>query len=145
MSFHVLLSVSLLLHITCTMAKVYYVTPDDSDFINSNSTEFARSLEYYLKNTSKYFSSDSQFHFKMGHHYLNSDLVIQNVTNVTLTRENLCIIRCTSHVSIIIYILNVTNFRLSLSLENFIFENRSTNYSNTLYNDFKYPYTYFDQ
>ena len=135
MSFHVFLNVSLLLHITCTMAKVYYVTPDDSDFINSNGTEFARSLEYYLKNTSKYFSSDSQFHFKMGHHYLNSDLVIQSVTNVTLTGESLCIIRCTSHVSITI--LNVTNFRL----ENFTFENCSSNYSNHLHNDFKYPYT----
>ena len=28
----------------------------------------------------------------MGYHYLNSDLVIQNVTNVTLTEESLCII-----------------------------------------------------
>ena len=113
----------MLLHIT--MAKVYYVTPDDSDSINSNDTESAKSLEYYLKNTNKYFSSDSQLHFKMGYHYLNTDLVIQNVTNVTLTGESLCIIRCTSsHVSIIIF--NVTNFRL----ENITFENCSRSYSN---------------
>ena len=126
MSFHVLFSVTLLLHIT--MATLYYVKPDHSDFINNrNDTESAMSLEYYLMNTSKYFSSNSQFHFKMGHHYLNSDLVIQNVTNVTLTGESLCIIRCTSHVSIII--LNVTNFRL----ESITFENCSANYSNYLH------------
>ena len=130
MSFHMLFSVALLLHIT--MATLYYVTPDDSDFINTNDTESAMSLEYYLMNTSNYFSSDSQFHFKMGHHYLNSDLVIQNVTNVTLTGESLCIIRCTSHVSIII--LNVTSFRL----ENITFENCTTNYSNHLHTNVKY-------
>ena len=133
MQFHVLFSVALLLHITT--AKVYNVTPDDGDFINYNNTKSAKSLEYYLKNTSKYFSSDSQFHFKMGHHYLNTDLVIQNVTNVTLTGESLCIIRCTLHVKIIIF--NVTDFRL----ENITFENCSANYSNYLHDDFKHHYT----
>ena len=133
MSLHVVISVTLWLHITT--ATVYYVTPDDGDFINNNDTESAKSLKYYLKNTTKYFSSDSQFHFKMGHHYLNTDLVIQNVTNVTLTGESLCIIRCTLHVSIII--LNVTNF----IIENVTFENCSTNYSNHLHNDFRYHST----
>ena len=66
----------------------------------------------------------------MGHHYLTTDLVIQDVTNVKLTGENLCIIRCTSHVNIII--LNVTNFRL----ENVTFENCSTSYKNCLHKDF---------
>ena len=101
MTSDVLLFVSLMLHIT-TAAAVYNVRSDDNITISLNDTESGESLEYYLKNTNKYFSSDSQFHFKMGHHYLNTDLVIQNVTNVTLTGESLCIIRCTSHVSIII-------------------------------------------
>ena len=129
MSFYALLSVAVLMHIAT--AEVYYVMPaaNDSDFINE--TESRSSLEYYLKNTSKYFSSDSQFHFKMGHHYLNTDLVIQNTTNLTLTGEfeGLCIIRCTSHVGIIVF--NVTDF----SLENITFENCSSNYSNFLRND----------
>ena len=133
MQFHVLFRVALLLHITT--ATVYYVTPHDGDFANNNDTESAKSLEYYLKDTNKYFSSDSQFHFKMGHHYLNTDLVIQNVTNVILTGESLCIIGCTSHVSIII--LNVTDF----SLENITFENCSTNYSNYLHTDIRYDIT----
>ena len=134
MQFHVLFSVVLLLHITT--AEVYNVTPDDGDFIDYNETESAKSLEYYLKNTSKYFYSDSQLHFKMGHHHLKTDLVIQNITNVTLTGEfeGLCIIRCTSHVRIIIF--NVTDFRL----ENITFENCSANYSNYLHDDFKYHY-----
>ena len=134
--FVLLLSVAMLLHIVT--AKVYYVnvTPDENDLINSNDTDSAKSLEYYLKNTSEYFSSDSQFHFKIRYHYLNTDLVIQNVTNVTLTGESLCIIRCTSHVGIII--LNVTNFRL----ENITFENCSANYSNHLHTDFRYHYTF---
>ena len=132
MSFHVLLSVAMLLHITVANYKVYYVTPDDGDFINSNDTKSAKSLEYYLKNANKYLSSHSQFHFKMGYHYLNTDFVLQNATNVTLTGESLCIIRCTSHVGIIIF--NVTNFRL----ENISFENCSTNYSNRFHTDFRY-------
>ena len=135
MQFHVLFSVVLLIHIT--IAKVYNVTPDDGDFIDYNETKPAKSLEYYLKNTSKHFSSDSQLLFKMGYHYLNTDLVIQNITNVTLTGEfeGLCIIRCASHVRIIIF--NVTDFRL----ENITFENCSANYSNYLHDDFKYHYT----
>ena len=123
MSSHTLLFLSLLLHIT-TANGVYNVRSDDNITISHKDTESAESLEYYLRNTNQYFSSDSQFCFKMGHHYLNTDLVIQNVTNVTLTGESLCVIRCTSHVSIII--LNVTNFRL----ENITFENCGTNYGN---------------
>ena len=120
-----MLFVALLLHIT--NAIVYYIKSDDNGSINNNDTESAKNLEYYLKNTSKYFSTDSQFHFKMGHHYLNTDLVIQNVTNVTLTGESLCIIRCTSHLSVMIF--NVTNF----SLENITFENCSANHNNYLH------------
>ena len=132
-----LLSVAMLLHIT--MAKAYYVTPDDSNSINNSNTESAKSLEYYLKNANKYLSSHSQFHFKMGYHYLNTDFVLQNATNVTLTGESLCIIRCTSRVSIIIF--NVTNFRL----ENITFENCSANYSNYLHTNIRYDSTFISK
>ena len=120
-----------LIHIT--NAAVYNVRSDNIS-LNNNDAQPGESLQYYLKNTSKYFSSNSQFHFKMGHHYLNTDLVIQNVTNVTLTGESLCIIRCTSHVNIII--LNVANFRL----ENITFENCSTSYKNYLHKDFRFKH-----
>ena len=114
-----------------TNAAVYNVRSDNKS-LNNNDTQPGECLEYYLKNTSKYFSTDSQFYFKMGHHYLNTDLVIQDVTNVTLTGESLCFIRCTSHVNIII--LNVTDFRL----ENVTFENCSTNYKDYLHKDFRF-------
>ena len=92
-----LLFVSFLIHII--NASVYNVRSDNTS-LDKNDAQPGESLEYYLKNTSKYFSSDSQFHFKMGYHYLGTDLIIQHVTNVTLTGESLCIIRCTSHVNI---------------------------------------------
>ena len=114
-----------MLHITT--AAVYNVRSDDNRTIGLNDTESGESLEYYA---SKYFSSNSQFYFKMGHHYLNTDLVIQNVTNVTLTGESLCIIRCTSNYASI-SILNVTNFRL----QNIAFQNCSTHYNNYLHTD----------
>ena len=124
------LLVALSLH--TTTAVVYNVRSDDNISINSNGTDSAEILEYYLKNTSKYFSSYSTLHFKMGHHHLNTDLVIQNVTNVTLIGESFSIIGCTSHVSIII--LNVTNFRL----QGITFDNRSANYTDYLHTDFSY-------
>ena len=127
MPLHMLLSLAILLH--NTMGRVHYVAPDDSSSTNGN--EATQSLQFYLKNASKYFSSDSHFHFKIGHHDLNIDLVIQNATNVRLTGESLSIIRCTSHVSIII--LNVTNFTMG----NITFENCSANCSDYLYIGFR--------
>ena len=122
MLLYIFLSIALLVHIT--RGRVYYVTPKDTfSTINNDTTN---SLEDYLQNTSKYFSSDSQLNFKPGHHYLNTDLVIQNATNVTLSGEGLSVIRCTLFVSIIT--LYVTNF----TLENIVFENCSANYSSYL-------------
>ena len=103
-------------------ALVYNVKSDDNKSINGNDTDSAENLSYYLQNTSKYFSSHSYLHFEMGHHYLSTDLVIQNVTNVTMTGEAFCIIRCTANVGIIIH--NVTNF----TLDKITVENCSANY-----------------
>jgi len=67
-----LLSLAILLN--HAMGRVHYVAPDDSSSTNGN--EATQSLQFYLKNTSKYFSSDFHFYFKMGHHNLNTDLVV---------------------------------------------------------------------
>ena len=123
----------LLLLLHTTAAIVYNVRSNDSSFTNNDNA--GNSLEYYLKNASKYFSSDNcHLNFKLGHHYLNTDLVIQNITIVTLTGEGLSFIRCTSHVNIIIF--NVTNFRL----KNIVHENCSANYSNHLHTSFRYHF-----
>ena len=112
--------VVLLLHATNALA--YNVKSDDNKSINGNDTDSAENLGYYLQNTSKYFSSHSYLHFEMGHHYLSTDLVIQNVTNVTMIGEEFCIIRCTASVGIIIH--SVTNF----TLNKVTIENCSANY-----------------
>ena len=113
-----------------TTAVVYNVRSEDSNFISNN--ESAMTLESYLQNTSKYFSSNSMLLFQTGYHHLNTVMTIKNVTNVTLTGEGQSIIKCTSYVSI--FILNVTNF----TLENIMFENCSANYSNYLHTGFRY-------
>ena len=110
-----------------TNAVVYNVRSDDSNLINSNDTESAESLGYYLKNANKFFSSYSTLLFLTGYHNLNTTMSIQNVTNVTLTGEGLSIIRCTSPVSIIIF--NVTNF----VLQNIVVKNCSVNYGKHLH------------
>ena len=120
MSSLMLVLVVLLLHIA--NALVYNVKSDDNKSINGNDTDSAENLSYYLQNTGKYFSSHSYLHFEMGHHYLSTDLVIQNVTNVTMTGEAFCIIRCTANVGIIIH--NVTNF----TLDKITVENCNANY-----------------
>ena len=127
---NMLLSVALLVH--TTTGRIYYVTPEDSSSTINN--DAGNSLGYYLKNTSKYFSSNSQLKFKPGDHYLSTDLVIQDVTNVTLTGEGLSIIRCTSSVEIII------QYVIDLKLENIVFENCNANYSNHLHTSFIHKY-----
>ena len=74
-----LLVTSLLLH-TAT-STVYYVMPDDHYHpINDNTY----TLQRYLNNTNKYFTSNTQLHFLPGQYYLNNDLIIQGVSNFSL-------------------------------------------------------------
>ena len=129
--------VALILLPHTTNAVVYNVKSEDDKSINSDDAESAEYLEYYLQNSSKYFSSYSQLNFKMGLHYLNTDLVIQNATNVTMIGEGeqFSTIRCASFVSIIIF--NVANFRL----ENITLDNCNANYSHRLHTKFAYDST----
>ena len=55
--------------------------PDDHYHpINDNTY----TLQHYLNNTNKYFTSNTQLHFLPGQYYLNSDLIIQGVSNFSL-------------------------------------------------------------
>ena len=91
-----LLLVASLLH-TAT-STVYYVTPDNHYHpINDNTY----TLQHYLNNTNKYFTSNTQLHFLPGQYYLNNDLIIQGVSNLSLignrTNEVInTVINCTS-------------------------------------------------
>ena len=74
-----LLLVASLLHITTS--TVYYVMPDNHYHPISDNTH---TLQHYLNNTNKYFTSNTQLHFLPGQYYLNNDLIIQGVTNFSL-------------------------------------------------------------
>ena len=76
-----LLLLSSLLHITtCT---VYTVTPDDHYYPNTT-CHHCHNLQHYLLNITKYFTSNTQLFFLPGLHHLHSDLIIQNVCNISL-------------------------------------------------------------
>ena len=74
-----LLLVASLLHITTSTA--FYVMPDNHYHPISDNTH---TLQHYLNNTNKYFTSNTQLHFLPGQHYLNNDFIIQGVSNFSL-------------------------------------------------------------
>ena len=76
-----LLLLSSLLHITtCT---VYTVTPDDHYYPNTT-CHHCHNLQHYLLNVTKYFTSNTQLLFLSGLHHLHTNLIIQNVHNISL-------------------------------------------------------------
>ena len=98
--------VALLLHkVTST---TYFVIPDDHSSHHMDTNTF--SLQHYLNNTSKYFISYNQFHFMQGQYYINSDLVIKDVDNFTITGIGQFTIICTLPASIVI--INVNNIKI---------------------------------
>ena len=85
---------------------VYYVTPDDDSCCsNSSSCDQCYNLQYYLLNVSKYFTAHTQLYFLPGLHYLPTDLVIRNVSNISLigtSNGKHTTIRCTGVYHIIL-------------------------------------------
>ena len=64
-----------------TTTSAYYAMPDNHYHpINDNTY----TLQHYLNNTNKYFTSNTQLHFLPGQYYLNNDLIIQGVSNFSL-------------------------------------------------------------
>ena len=125
-----MLFISLLL----AAASVQHIVMSTNSYKVRSNGSGTESLEYYLKNTSKYFLPNHQLYFQAGIYYLNVDVVIENITNFSFIGENLCKIRCTSNVSIMI--LNVSNF----TLENINFENCNKNHSTDLHTTFDYDH-----
>ena len=72
-----------LLMVTCltsiTNSVVYHVVPDDHYLDTNNNT-----LQHYLDNSEKYFTSHTQLVFLPGKHHLTTDLIVENVSNFTL-------------------------------------------------------------
>ena len=76
-----LLLLSSLLHITTS--TVYTVTPYDNYYPNTT-CHHCYNLQHYLLNVTKYFTSNTQLFFLPGLHHLHTDLIIQNVHNISL-------------------------------------------------------------
>ena len=92
---------------------VYTVTPDDPYYPNTT-CHHCHNLQYYLLNINKYFTSNTQLLFLPGPHHLHTDLIIQNVHNISLigitangTTLDIVIIQCNSLIGITMS--NITN------------------------------------
>ena len=105
-------------------SSIYYVAPDDHSSI-SNSTY---TIVDYLSNASEYFTSNSQLHFLPGNHYLQSDLIIQNIINLTISGSTNSFIVCNSTAPVGLAIINVTQF----TLQNISVINCGKNYSSQM-------------
>ena len=93
------------------MSTTYFVIPDDYSSHHTDENTF--SLQHYLNNTSKYFVSHNQLHFMESKYYLNSDLIIKDINNFTITGPTIgqCSIICTSLASIVVMNINNINFQ----------------------------------
>ena len=129
-----LLVLSSLLHITtCT---VYTVTPDDHYYPNTT-CHHCHNLQHYLLNITKYFTSNTQLLFLPGLHHLHTDLIIQNVHNISLIGSTAngttldTVIQCKSSVGIVM--ANITN----LTMKNMVIRNCMTTSSQVGIKDFE--------
>ena len=64
----------------------YYVIPEDD---NNTVTTNRHTLQHYINNPVEYFTSNTQLQFVAGTHYLNSSLIVYNVTNFTLVGSHI--------------------------------------------------------
>ena len=100
-----LLLIALLLRITSPTILYVRVIPDNHYSATNSSYH---TLQYYLNHT---LTSHTQLHFLQGHHYLYDNLIIHNVTNISLTGVGNVIIDCKGFPSGII-VSNVTQFTM---------------------------------
>ena len=104
-----ILSLSLLHIVTCT---VYNVIPDD----HNTTCNHCHTLQYYQVNITKYFTSNTQLLFLPGLHHLYTDLIIQDIHNISLigrTANDIhtgTVIQCSASINIIM--TNITNLTI---------------------------------
>ena len=96
------------------------MTPDDHYYPNTTCL-YCHNLQHYLLNITKYFTTNTQLLFLPGLHHLHTDLIIQNVHNISLigyTTDGTTpdtVIQCNSLVGIVmtnISTLIVTNIKV---------------------------------
>ena len=111
------------------------MTPDECDdhYYPNTTCHYCHNLQHYLLNVTKYFTSNTQLLFLPGLHQLHTDLIIQNVHNISLigstangTTLDTIIIQCNSSVGITMS--NIVNLTMTkLLIENCKMENNVLN------------------
>ena len=114
-------TLTLMLLCTTTCA-VYNVIPDDDydHYYPNTSCHHCHTLQYYQLNTAKYFTSNSQLLFYSRLHHLHSDLIIENVYNISFVGTNSntsAVIDCNSSGGLVFK--NITH----LVIENIVIKN----------------------
>ena len=88
-----------------TTSSTYHVAPEDHLSSISNDSH---TIEEYLNNASEYFTSNTQLHFLPGYHYLQRDLIIQNIVNFNISGTTDSIIVCNGTKPVGLAIVNIT-------------------------------------
>ena len=97
-------------------STIYTVTPDDHYYPNTT-CHHCHNPQHYLLNITKYFKSNNQLLFLPGLHHIHTDLIIQNIHNISLIGRTAngttldAVIQCNSSVDIVM--TNITNLTLS--------------------------------
>ena len=108
----------LLMLITLAASTESYTICSAEDCYSPSTCHLCHSLQYYLLNVSKHFASNTQLLFLPGLHHLHTDLIIQNVHNISLigsttgngTTLDTVTIQCRSSVGIIM--TNITDLTI---------------------------------
>ena len=99
-----------------TTGSVYIVTLNDHYYPNTT-YHHRHSLQHYLLNTTKYFTSNTQLLFLSGLHHLHTDLITQNIHNISLIGNSTSndispdvVIRCEYNAAVVgVTLINITN------------------------------------
>ena len=119
----IILVLALLACTTTCAITVYSVIPDEDHYYSNITCHCCHNLNHYLLNSTIYFTSNTQLLFFPGLHHLHSDLIIENVHNMSFTGKKIntnIIISCNSSVGLVLR--NITN----LVIENIIIRNCHT-------------------
>ena len=120
----------LLLSCHAATGSVYYVTPEDDYQQYGYTTTTADEdypLQHYVKYPEEYFTANTQLHLLPGKHYLNNNVIIQDVENFTITGSKIdgtvvSTIHCTSLAGIAVVNCSHTilsNFKMINCANNF--------------------------
>ena len=128
----IILVLALLACMATCIITVYSVISDEDYYYSKITCHHCHNLHHYQLNSTIHFTSNTQFLFFPGLHRLYSDLIIENVHNISFISKKIntsVIISCNSSVGLVLR--NIT----SLVIENIIIRNCHTQ----LFSSYGYP------